>query len=494
MQRLKPRRTHKAKRWLWLNLAVSLLLPFSAHAQDEAVGDWLGALDVGGQKLRLVFHITRDESGGWSSTFDSPDQGARGIPTGSTAVEGAKLSIEIPAIGGLYEGTLDEEATRIEGTWKQSGIELPLTLEKTTEEVVPLARPQEPKEPFPYQVVEVTFPNAEAGIELAGTLTLPDDEGPFPGVVLVSGSGPQNRNEELLGHKPFLVLSDYLTRRGIAVLRYDDRGVGESEGDFAAATSADFATDAHGAVRFLRARPEVDASQVGIVGHSEGGLIAPIVAGETTDVSFIVLMGGPGLTGEEILVLQSELIARAGGASDELIERSLAVQKRVFETVRDAGDGSGDLASEVESLLRARYDAMSEEDRAASGIAPGSDPEALIKQEAAQVTSPWFRHFLTYDPVPALERVTQPTLAIAGGNDLQVPPEQNMAAIAAAFEKSGNENLEIAVLEGLNHLFQESATGSPSEYAQIEETFSPKAMEKIASWILTVTKESPGSG
>ena len=288
-----------------------------------------------------------------------------------------------------------------------------------------------------------------------------------------------------MGHKPFLVLSDHFTRRGIAVLRYDDRGVGESQGDFATATSPDFATDALAGVRYLASRPEVDGALVGIAGHSEGGLIAPIAATDSPDVGFIVLMAGPGTTGEQILYAQIELIARAGGSSDEEIKKSLSDQEKIFALLKD---GEADTKERVAQELRSQLDSLTEEERKAAGVPEGESLDAVIEQQTTQITSPWFRYFLTYDPVPTLERVKQPVLAITGAKDLQVPSEVNLEAIRQALERGGNKNFEVVEMPGLNHLFQEADTGSPSEYAQIEQTFSPDAMEKIADWVLKVTK------
>jgi fermentation-respiration switch protein FrsA (DUF1100 family) len=466
---------------------AALCLVSPLQAQSDISGDWLGTLEAGGGiTVRIVFHIEQDEQGELSTTMDSPDQGAKGIPTGSTTFDNGKLEVKIPAAAAGFEGALSADGSQFEGTWKQGGASLPLVIKRVEGGVQPPNRPQEPKEPLPYEVQQVTFENQTAGITLAGTLTVPKGQGPFPGVVLVSGSGPQNRDEELLGHRPFLVLSDYLTRQGIAVLRYDDRGVGESKGSFTTATSADFATDALAAVQFLRARSETDPAKVGIAGHSEGGLIAPMVAAESQDVAFIVLMGGPGITGEEILYLQGELIARANGASEEDIKKSRATQKEVFSVLKLEGEAGA--TEKVAEVVRRQLEALTPEERKAAGISDDQKIDQIVFQQTAQVATPWFRYFLSHDPAPTLERVKQPVLAISGGNDLQVPPEANMKAIEAALRKGGNSNFEIVVMEGLNHLFQESETGSPSEYAQIEQTWSPQALSRIGDWILKVTR------
>jgi uncharacterized protein len=370
------------------------------------------------------------DDGGLTASADSPDQGVRGIPVESIGYEEGRLVLELPSVQARFEGRLMGE-NEIEGSWSQGGAALPLELERV-EEVVGPNRPQEPEPPFPYVAEAVRYPNLDAGIHLAGTLTLPEGDGPFPAVALISGSGAQNRDSEVFGHRIFLVLADHLTRQGIAVLRSDDRGVGESEGIFQEATSRDFAGDAAAAVAYLRARPEIAPEAVGLVGLSEGGMIAPMVAAESDDVAFIVLMAGPGLTGEEILHLQADLISRAMGVTPETREGWITSQKST------AG-------------------------------------------------GPWFRFFLVHDPRPVLRQVRVPVLALNGELDLQVPPAENLGAIEAALREGGNPDFTVRELPGLNHLFQTATTGSPMEYAQIEETMSPKAMDMVARWILERT-------
>jgi hypothetical protein len=372
----------------------------------------------------------------------------------------------------------------IEGTWTQGPSSLPLRLDKAAGPVSGPARPQEPKEPLPYRVEEVSYPNPDApGVTLSGTLTLPPSGGPFPAVVFVSGSGPQNRNEELLGHKPFLVLSDYLTRRGVAVLRYDDRGVGKSTGSFATATSVDFTGDALAGVGYLRSRREIDPGKIGVLGHSEGGLIAPMAAARSKDVAFIVMLAGPGVNGEEILYLQGELIARANGATDEQLAKTRQSQERTFAILRQTPDTTR-ARLDIEALAREQLAALTPEERKEAGIPEGVADSVLARQQAAQVSSPWFRYFLRYDPTPTLRQVRVPVLAINGSLDLQVPPRQNLPMIRKALEEGGNPDATVLELAGLNHLFQEATTGAPSEYARIEQTMSPTALQTVGDWIV----------
>ncbi len=453
----------------------------SLLAQEAPLGTWKGTLEVA--SLEIVFHIEADDGGALSGTMDA--QGATGIALAGVSYEGGVLEFEVPGIPGAasYEGTWSENQSAFNGTWHQSGQAFPLNLQRP-EDHTPTApsRLQEPKPPFPYESEEVRFSNAEAGVELAGTLTLPRGQGPFPAVVTISGSGPQDRDEALLGHRPFAVLADYLTRRGIAVLRFDDRGVGESTGDFATATSLDFAGDVRAGLAYLRERPEIAPERTGLIGHSEGGLIAPMVAAESHDVAFIVLMAGPGVTGAEILYEQSTLIIRASGGSERAAEGNVEVQKKLFAIVREESDPEVAASRMMEALEAAVADLTSEE-RAAQGITDETK-EQVLNVQIKQVNSPWFRFFLDADPAEALRRVKVPVLALNGELDLQVPPYQNLPAIRAALEEAGNDDYTIRELPGLNHLFQTATTGSPQEYAGIEETIAPVALELMASWIL----------
>jgi fermentation-respiration switch protein FrsA (DUF1100 family) len=456
------------------------MVPSLVAGQDgdaALLGAWEGTLDAGAAQLPLVFHITQDEDGSLAATMDSPAQGAFGIGVDSVTIEGSQVSLGIEAIAGGFTGTLSEDATTIEGTWSQGPASLPLTLTKSEGEggPAPLERPQEPELPLPYQSEAVSIPCSDSQVVLAGTLTLPEGPGPFPAVILVSGSGPQDRDESLMGHRPFYILSDHLTRQGIAVLRYDDRGVGQSTGMFATATSEDFTSDALAAVSYLRARPEVSPDEVGIVGHSEGGLIAPLAATWSDDVAFVVMLAAPGVTGARLIQAQAELIARAMGASEDVIALNRSIQGRMIDVV----------CSEQDPRIAA--DALREIMTDAVASLPENMREAAAQSTETQVAmfnSPWFRFFLTYDPVTALENVTVPVLALNGEKDLQVPWEENLDAVTAALDRAGNPDVTIRMLPGLNHLFQTAEVGTPAEYVTITETMSPTALEAVSSWIL----------
>jgi uncharacterized protein len=427
-------------------------------------GAWMGTLDTGTAKLRVVFHIVNTENG-LTATLDSIDQGSMGMATSVTR-DGSSLKIEVPAVHGSFEGKIGADLSSIDGKWSQGGGSLALLLKPIKDKAeLELKRPQNPVKPYPYHDEDVTYENKAQNVTLAATLTIPQGKGPFPGVVLITGSGPQDRDESLLGHKPFLVLSDYLTRHGIAVLRADDRGVGKSTGIFAKGTTAIFATDTEAGVAYLKTRPEIDPHKIGLVGHSEGGVIAPMVAARNRDVAFIVMMAGTGVPGDQVIPAQGEAIEVAMGKSPEEAAKNAAKEKEMLTLVETEKDDAV-LQKELKEKMT------------------GEVPEAQIGAQISQITSVWFRYFLTYDPATALRKVTCPVLAINGSLDKQVLPTQNLPAIRKALAESGNQHVEVDELPGLNHLFQTAKTGSPTEYAQIEETMSPVALDKMATWIL----------
>lgn len=451
---------------------------------QSPVGDWEGTLEAPGLKLKIVFHVTA-KGDQYSATMDSPDQGAMGIAVTETSFADSKLSIKISNLGASYEGQVDNASENIKGVFKQGGATIPLNLSKAVGETAKPNRPQEPQKPFPYKEEEVKYDNPQAeGVTLAGTLTLPKGAGPFPAVILISGSGPQNRDEELMGHKPFLVLADHLTKQGIAVLRYDDRGVAGSTGDFATATSADFATDVEAGMAFLKTRKDINTKQIGLMGHSEGGLIAPMVAAKSKEVAFAVLLAGPGVSGTDVLLLQQELIGKAGGASDDLLAMNQKINKRLYELIIKHEDDLPKAKAGIKEYMDTEIKRLSEDDQTKmkAGL-------ANFDQSFQQVSSPWFRFFLAYDPASSIEKMSCPVLAINGAKDLQVDAEQNLPAIEKALKKGGNKNYEIKTLSNMNHLFQTSTTGNPAEYAQLTETFSPIALNMVSDWLKKTLKK-----
>ncbi len=456
-------------------LLISISTIFTSVAQD-ITGKWNGILKVSGAQLELIFHITKTENG-FSATLDIPDQGARGIPVTNTTYDKPKIKFEIATIRVEYDGELS--GNEITGIFRQNGQEFPLKLSRKKMEKEAIRRPQEPTKPYPYHSEDIQFQNPDANITLAGTLSFPKKGDVFPAVILISGSGPQNRNEELLDHKPFLIIADYLTKNGIAVLRYDDRGVAASEGKFNTATSADFATDVESAIAYLKTRKEINPNKIGLIGHSEGGLIAPMVAAKSKDINFIILLAGPGIPGGQILILQQELIARASGISEDTIKESSLANKKIFEMVNNS---KGNLKDNLRILLDKTL-----QDYSNSKIPNGMSKEEFIAQQIQRITTPWMRYFIKYNPATALEKVTCPVLALSGDKDLQVPPKENLIAIKDALAKGGNKNVTTKTYPNLNHLFQECKTGLPSEYRLIEQTFSPIVLEDLIKWIALQT-------
>jgi len=452
-------------------IIFAILTSLSIYAQDIS-GTWNGILKVQGIQLRIVFNIIQTDKG-YSSTMDSPDQGAKGIPVTSTSYEKSILKLAISSLGIQYEGTLDKENVFV-GTFKQAGQSFPLNLTKENAEKEKVVRPQEPSKPYPYYSEDVRFENIKDNIVLAGTLTLPKKDGNFPSVILISGSGPQNRDEELLGHKPFLVLADHLTKNGIAVLRFDDRGTSESTGDFKTATTFDFARDVEFAIKYLQTRKEINKNQIGLIGHSEGGIIAPLVASENKDIDFIVLMAGSTLRGDKLLLLQKYKIETQMGINKQLVENNQQIFEGAYEIILNRNLEKEVISDSLSHYFISKYGKDLLENQ----------KNALINQ----LTSPWMIDFIRLDPAVYLEKVSCPILTINGNKDLQVPSKENLEIIENISKKSENSKIEIKELENLNHLFQECKTGLPSEYATIEQTFSPIALEEIANWILKQVK------
>lgn len=459
--------------------AVGIMIANLVSGQNIS-GQWNGILKVPGAQLRVVFNVNKTENG-FSSTMDSPDQGAKRIPVSSTSFENQTLKLSVLNLGVEYEGVLNEKNI-IAGNFKQGGMSFPLSLSREIAEKEKEVRPQEPKKPYSYYEEEVTFENANAGITLAGTLTLPNKEGHFPAVILITGSGAQNRDEELMGHKPFLVLSDYLTRNGIAVLRFDDRGTAASTGDFKTATTPDFATDVQAGVAYLQTRKEIDKKKIGLIGHSEGGIIAPMVASNSKDIAFIVLLAGTGIPGDQLLLMQQELIGKASGLSDEDLMKARMINHGAYDLVvkaKSTDQLTVDLTSYIKKSLSENGDAF---------MPKGMSADDFVRLQVNQMVSPWMLNFIKYDPSTALTKIKCPVLAINGEKDLQIPPKENLEAIKSALTKGGNTKVTTIELPGLNHLFQECKTGLPTEYATIEQTISPTALTEIIKWIQIQTK------
>jgi uncharacterized protein len=460
-------------------------LPLSFHRQAAGAGAarpgdaifgtegvWQGALEANGLRLRFQLHVSHDDQKHLVAALDSPDMGISGLPAIKVSQKLTIFHFEIPVVDGVFEGTINSAKSVITGTWTQGGITRNLKFQRS-DQLLELVRPQNPSKPYPYREEDMTFANQKAQLTLAGTLTLPPGQGPFPAALLIAGSGPHDRDENVAGHRPFLVLADHLTRKGLAVLRYDKRGIGKSTGNFDQATTEDFASDASAALAYLKSRKEIDARKIGLIGHSEGGIIAPMLASRSSDVAWIVLLAAPGLKGENVMLLQSELILKAAGFDDERIAKARDFNQQSYALARKETDPEA-----LEAKLADLVDS--------TGMSTTLPPTTL-KPQARMMTSPWFRFFLDYDPVPALQKTQCPVLALNGDKDLQIASKENLAQIQKALQDGGNKDFQTKELPGLNHLFQHAPTGSPTEYGGIEETIASEALTAISDWILKHT-------
>jgi pimeloyl-ACP methyl ester carboxylesterase len=471
--------TRLIKKLILLTFLLSLTTSY-LFAQQQFVGSWYGTLKIQGIDLPLVFNISGNATAGFKTTMDSPAQKAKGIPVEKTTVQGAALLIESAMMKLSYSGNYIAGSNKIKGVFKQNGLELDLTLDKNKPaEAVAKNRPQEPKT-FPYKQEDVVFNNPKGRNKLAGTLTMPRNGKPSKVIVLISGSGAQDRNSLLLGtdHRPFLVWSDWLTRQGIAVLRYDDRGVGKSTGNFNLATTADFADDAEAAVKYISSRADLKGVAIGLLGHSEGGMIAPMVATRNPSVAFMVLLAAPGLKVTEVMERQVRDQFKLSGMNDSAMAASLAISKSLYAaTLRYK-------ALPMEAFKKKFAADYGKTVRANMKHLPGSNADNMINQAVATVATPWFRYFVIANPADYLSKVKCPVLAINGTLDMQVNSEANLKGIKANLEKAGNKKFEIVPMAGLNHLLQKAETGALPEYTTISETVNPAVLKKVSDWVI----------
>nr|AIF04117.1 hydrolase, alpha/beta fold family [uncultured marine group II/III euryarchaeote KM3_170_G02] len=469
-----------------LVLTVALLLsslPQLVAAEAELVGSWHGELNLVVQKLRIGMKFNLNRDGTFRGVLDSIDQNAFGIPLTTIERAGKQLRVEVESLGVVYTAQFSADGNQLAGTFKQNGIPLSLTLSRV-DRYPSLNRPQEPRGPLPYDEEDVSYRSPLHDLTLAGTLTIPRSSRPLAAVLLITGSGSQDRDESIAGHRPFLVIADALSRRGIAVLRVDDRGVGGSSAGATPATSVDLADDVLAGVKYLAARPEIDAARIGLIGHSEGGLIAPMVAARSDQVSMIVMLAGPGVPGTQILLTQGRLIGEAMKRPEWFLDWNQMVQRELFDAIAELPDPAASrekIAGMIDDWI-----ARVPEQHAVTRDTLRTD----LNRQLEMFNSPWFRYFLFHDPDPVLRRVPCPVLALFGERDLQVPAEENSAAVARALAAGRNRYATIATLDELNHLFQTCETGSPLEYSTIAETMNPAALEFMVDWVV----QRSGSG
>lgn len=454
---------------------VPLTAPARAAAPDE---HWKGTIRLPGDDvLEFIVHFHSDDAAPavWIARLDIPAQSVKGAKMAGVTHSDTQFAFRFAQVGAVFSATINEDGQSATGTLEQGGMTMPIEFQRRTAEQLlqdEPKRPQTPQPPFPYEAREVTYKNEIDGVTIAGTLTLPEGDGPFPAVVMITGSGAQDRDEAIMGHQPFWVIADHLSRHGIAVLRADDRGIGGTSGSIPASTSENFALDALAGVAFLKTINRIDPAHVGVMGHSEGGIVGPMAAAQSGDVAFVIMLAGTGLPGSEILALQSRLLLEASAILtpeelDEMVARHHALTAAVMS----------------DAPRETQIQAMIDLSRAQGATADDETLVAASKRALVEMHTPWFRFFLAYDPRPTLRQVTCPVLALNGSLDLQVPADEDLAEIRKALTEAGNKDFTITKLDGLNHLFQHATTGSIAEYPTIEETFAPEALDIITNWI-----------
>jgi uncharacterized protein len=442
---------------------------------DPEVMRFAGTVAVPGMELPFAVELTRGANG-YTGKIQVPQQGTRDLPLSDVVVSRERISFAIAEVGAKWSARRDAKGAPADCSFEQGPAKLTCTLTAIDAAAyqalgVPV-RPQEPKPPFDYDAIDVTYDNPAGAVKLAGTLTVPKGEGPFPAVLMVTGSGVQDRDESILGHKPFWVIADHLARHGVATLRVDDRGIGGSSGDPSKATTDDFVGDALAGVTFLATQPRVDAKHIGLIGHSEGGLIAPMAAARSKQIAFVVMLAGPGVPGAELMPRQVERLLQASGVPEAEIATAVAQQRAIMKIVASKHD-EATARKEINAVLAGPSGELNE------GLAPEID----------RLLSPWFRNFARFDPRPTLAKVKVPVLALNGELDVQVDAEQNTVAIEKALRR--NRKAEVKRMPGLNHLFQHATTGAVAEYAAIEETIAPEVLDTITTWIQQTTGSTP---
>ncbi len=458
-------------------LAFAAVVSTCLGQPEKIAGKWLGAIQP---QLRIVFHLKVD-NGKLSATLDSPDQGATGIACSSANIKDDSLLISIDVAKANFRGKIISD-TMITGMWLQGPASFPLTL-KRTDQIKGPNRPQTPLPPFSYNTDSVEYDNADKSVHLGATFSYPKGKGPFAAVVLISGSGQQDRDETIFSHKPFAVLADYLTKNGIAILRVDDRAVGKSTGEVATATSADFANDVEASISYLLQRPEVDKNKIGLLGHSEGGMIAPMVAARNKNVDFVIMWGAPMAGGLEINVDQNGYALAKAGIQPSAINAFKQLHRKELQhlaVAKDTADLRPKVLATFENWRKQQPDSVLKSLYVTDQMIVG---QKVVEIYMSLYNQPWMRYFITNQPAADLSKVTCKVLAINGSLDTQVDAAENLSAIKNVLQKNGNKNFTILELKGLNHLLQSATTGDFKEYGQIEETIAPSALATIGNWI-----------
>jgi pimeloyl-ACP methyl ester carboxylesterase len=445
---------------------LTIVLSSVALSQD-ITGDWQGELKFQGNALGINFHINKTENG-FASTMDVPLQGVEGYKSDATTYIDSLLTIQIKELGIQYQGKLALKDTLV-GNFSQNGMSFKLNLKRGNN--LP-NRPQEPKPPYDYVIKEVSYKSTTDDVVLAGTLSLPKGDGPFPAVMLLSGSGPQDRNSSIFGHKPFLLLAHELTQSGIAVLRFDERGVGESGGRTSEMTMATQMGDAQAGINYLLSNNQINRTKIGLLGHSLGGILAPKLAIEN-DIDFLVLLAAPGVNGDAMMLKQRKDLLKLRGATDKQIEGTNGMLASLYSELRKSSLEDEALKTELQKKLAVKYQSTIPEKELNEMVNSIVDNEELMA-------------ILKSSPANYFQKVSCPVLALNGSKDFQVSAKENLAAIEKALSDGGNTAIETHELEGLNHLFQDSDTGDISEYQLIEQTMSPEVLRLITEWVSNI--------
>jgi dipeptidyl aminopeptidase/acylaminoacyl peptidase len=408
--------------------------------------------------------------------MDSPDQGVKGIKVPSVRYSGDSLLMFLGSAS--YKGKMIDNNT-IEGTWTQGQV-FPLTLTRSELK----EKPQTPVPPFPYLSEEVTFTNKDGSMTYGGTITAPRDGKKHPALLLQTGSGQQNRDEEILGHKPFMVIADYLTRKGYVVLRLDDRGTGKTtRGDLMKVTTADFATDANVELDYLKGRPEVDKDKMGVMGHSEGGMIAFMLAAQRKDLAFIIAMAGPGVANRRLMIAQNDAVMKQAGMSEEARNAYLRLYDAIVEAQQKNRNELALTAAIEKTVGEWRKKTSNEIVKQTTGVVDSATQHKFASTFASQFDLPWLRYFMSYDPAALVSNVTAKVLALNGEKDIQVPAELSQQGWRSLLAKSHSRKYDVKTLPGLNHLFQECKRCDVEEYGELEQTISPTALSAVSDWL-----------
>jgi alpha/beta superfamily hydrolase len=469
------------KRSLLTILYLFAALAGMAQVQDKIIGSWEGKLNIG-PGLRIVFHFEETPTGSIHATADSPDQSAYGFKCDTVIMQEREvIRVEMHALNAIFSGRLMDDST-INGQFTQNAT-YPLILKKGNFQApAPPKRPQTPKPPFSYKSEDIEYDNTDHTLHYGATITIPNGKGPFPAALLVTGSGPQNRDEELADHKVFAVLADALTKNGMVVLRVDDRGVGKSTGIFAEATSEDFAKDVTTSLDYLLSRAEVDKKKTGLIGHSEGGMIVPMVASKRKDIDFAVLLAAPGVKIDSLMAEQNAAILHSVGISQSAINAYIPIYKKLMKEIINARDTS-EAYRNTAALFSQWIPTIDSNTRKELGF----DSETSIHNVTAVLvegfSGKWFKYFLSFDPEPYLRQLNCKVLALNGEKDIQVIANSNLTAIESALKKSSSKKYTIQKMPGLNHLFQTCKSCTLQEYGELEETFSPAALQIINDWL-----------